>query len=97
MTDLTISDFPHTPPDGYTYEFEEVNRSLIGIWLRHQQVYDYNLGKSVRSIWGFYHPKRKEYYAPINSTKKGDVVPISQTRPYTAMQLKITPLEAAFV
>lgn len=97
MTDLTISDFPHTPPDGYTYEFQEVNRSLISIWLRHQKSYDYNLGKPVKTIWGFYHPKRKEYYAPINSTKKGDVVPISQTRPYTAMQLKINPLEAAFV
>ncbi len=96
MTELTISDFPHTPPEGYSYVFRQFNQTLISIWLRHHQVYDYNLGKPVQTIWGFYHSKKREYYAPINSTKKGKVVSIDQTRPYTAMPVYISPLEAAF-
>ena len=41
-------------------------------------------------------PKKQCYYAPINSTKHGNQVNIDDTRPYTAMQLNLTPLEAAF-
>lgn len=89
-------DFPHTAPEGYSYEFEEFNTRLVSIWMRHHCSYDYNLGKSVRTIWGFYSPKKREYYAPINATKCGDSVDIGQTTPYSAMIVKLTPLERAF-
>jgi hypothetical protein len=97
MTELTISEFPHDPPDGYSYSFEWFNKTIIAIWLNHHQVYDYNLGKPVSTIWGFYHSKRKEYYAPINSAKKGNLVDIQSTTPYTSMQVSLTPLEKCFL
>lgn len=95
MTDLTISDFPHTPPEGYSYKFTQFNTRLISIWLHHSFPYSYAT-KPVKSIWGFYNSKKKEYYSPINSCKCGDKVNILHTTPYTAMQLKLTPLEVAF-
>ena len=36
--------------------------------------------------------KQRTYIAPINSKKPGKVVDISNTRPYTAMQLNLNPL-----
>lgn len=96
MTDFMISDFPHEAPEGYSYEFEEFNTRLVSIWLRHHYSYIFNGGKSVRSIWGFYSPKKQEYYAPITSSKCGDKVNIKNTRNYTAMPIKQTPLEACF-
>jgi hypothetical protein len=93
MKDLIIADFPHQPPEGYSYEFEEFNSSLISIWLKSHKIYDYNLGKSVRTIWGFYSPKKKEYYAPINSSKRGDKVELKNTRAWSSMPILRTPLE----
>ena len=46
---------------------------------------------------GILQYKKRCYYAPINSTKQGDQVDVNNTTPYTAMQLKLTPLEMAFV
>lgn len=89
-------DFPHDPPEGYSYEYEEFNTRMISIWLRCHRQFDYNLGKSTRTIWGFYSPKKKEYYSPINSSKVGAKVNIESTRNYTAMPIKISPLEACF-
>lgn len=97
MTELTISNFPHTPPKGYSYYFQQFSRTLIAVWLTHHALYDYNLGKPVKTIWGFYSPKRKEYYAPINASKKGSAIDIRRTTPYTAMQLNLNPLEAALL
>jgi hypothetical protein len=94
--DLTICDFPHTPPEGYSYEFEEFNTRLVSIWLLCHRAFDYNMGKPTRTIWGFYSPKKREYYAPINSSKCGDKVDIDNTRSYTAMPIKRNALEAAF-
>jgi hypothetical protein len=88
--------FPHTAPDGYSYEFEEHNTRLIAIWLCHHNKYSYTQ-KTIRSIWGFYNPKKKEYYAPLNFSKCGDKVNIKDTRNYTAMPIKQTSLEKAFV
>ena len=51
----------------------------------------------VRTIWGFYRGDKKTYHAPINSNKIGEVVDLNQTRSYTAMQLNLNPLEAAFL
>jgi hypothetical protein len=91
-----IDGFPHHPPDGYTYVFEEFNTKFVSIWLLHSFPYSYTT-KSVRTIWGFYNLKKGEYYAPINSSKVGVKVNITNTRNYTAMPLKLTPLEAAFL
>jgi hypothetical protein len=95
-TDLTIYDFPHTAPEGYSYQFELFNTRLVSIWLLCHRCFDYNMGKPTRTIWGFYSPKKGEYYAPINSSKCGDKVDIQNTRSYTAMPIKRTALEAAF-
>ncbi len=91
-----IFDFPHKPPKGYSYEFKEFNTRLVSIWLRCHRKFDYNLGKPTRTIWGFYSPKKREYYAPINATKCGNKVDIHSTRNYTAMSIKQSPLEAFF-
>lgn len=90
-------EFPHKPPKGYSYEFEQFKRNHIAIWIRNSTTFDYNLGKSVRSIWGFYDSKKRVYHAPINSSTVGDIVSINSTTPYSAMPLKQTPLESAFV
>lgn len=96
MIEFTTFEFPHSPPSGYSYQFEQFNTRLISIWLLHSFQYSYT-NKPVRSIWGFYNLKKKEYYAPINSTKVGDKVDIKDTRNYTAMQLNLTPLEKCFL
>lgn len=97
MTKALLPEFPHFPPKGYSYEFQEFNTRLIGIWLRCHHQFDYNLGKSTATIWGFYSPKKREYYAPINSIKCGSKVRIEDTTSYSAMQLKQTVLEKCFV
>lgn len=97
MTDLTISDFPHSAPEGYSYEYEQFNTRTISIWLNCHRRFDYNHGKPTRTIWGFYNPKKREYYAPVNSSKIGDKVRIEQTRNYTAMPIQQSILESCFV
>lgn len=92
-----ITDFPHSAPEGYSYEFEQFNTRLISIWLLCHRHFDYNMGKSTRTIWGFYSPKKREYYAPINSSKCGNKVSIQETRNYTAMPILKTPLELAMI
>lgn len=95
MTKFTTFDFPHVCPEGYTYEFLDHNKTMISIWLLHSYPYTYT-SEPVKTIWGFYSRKKNEYYAPITSTKPGDVVKIENTRNFTAMQINQTPLEAAF-
>lgn len=94
---MMIPEFPHKAPQGYTYEFEEFKSNVFSIWIRNSSVFDYNLGKPVRSIWGFYDSKKRVYSAPINAKTIGAVVGIDNTSPYSAMQLKQTPLESAYV
>lgn len=94
---IMIPDFSHIAPEGYSYEFESFKRNVISIWLRHHAIYDYNLGKSVRTIWGFYNSKTKSYHSPINSSTVGSVVKIQNTTSYTSMPIQQTPLQAAFV
>jgi hypothetical protein len=96
MIESTTFDFPHIAPESYSYEFEEFNSRFISIWLIHSFPYSYTT-KRVKSIWGFYSPKKKEYYAPINSSKVGERVDIKNTRNYTAMPIKLSPLEQFFV
>ena len=90
-------EFPHKPPKGMYYEQAVFKRNVVAIWIHYQRRFDYNLGDPVRCIWGFYNTKTREYHAPINSSTIGDIVDIEQTTPYTAMPLKRTPLEAAYV
>lgn len=92
-----IAEFPHKAPKNYSYEFEEFKRNVVSIWLRCHLKFDYNNGAETRTIWGFYNSKKREYYAPINASKCGDKVDISNTSPYSAMQLNLTPLERYFV
>lgn len=89
--------FPHSAPEGMYYEQTEFKRNVIAIWIHYQRRFDYNLGDSVRCIWGFYNTKTKSYHSPINSSTVGSVVDIECTSPYSAMILKRTPLEAAYV
>jgi len=88
--------FPHTAPKGYSYEIEQFKRNLLAVWICNHGEFSYT-DKTPRSIWGFYDTKSKCYHAPVNSSKVGDKVNIENTTPYSAMQLKLNPLEAAFI
>lgn len=88
-------DFIHEPPEGYSYIIEDFKRGVLAIWLLHHREYIY-ASDDVRTIWGFYAPRKQQYYAPINAKKVGNPVNIDETRPYTAMQLNLNPLMAAF-
>jgi len=90
-------EFPHKAPKGYSYEFEQFNARTIRIMLRCHRQFDYNLGASTATVWGFYNPKKRIYYAPVNSKTIGKEVNINDTRNYTAMPIKQTALEACFV
>ena len=90
---LTLpTDFPHEPPKGYAYKVKSFRSNVVAIWLQHPDHYTYSSDR-VSTIWGFYNTKSGTYSAPINSFKCGDSVDISNTRPYTAMQLNLNPLE----
>jgi len=88
--------FPHKAPQNYHYEQTSFKRNITAIWICDDRTYDYNLGKSVRCIWGFYNSKTRKYHSPINSSTVGSVIDPKQTTPYSAMQIKMNPLEAAF-
>lgn len=90
-------EFPHTAPQGYSYEFEEFKKGVTAIWLRHHCTYDYNLGQSVRTIWGFYKSKSRSYFAPVNSKTIGKLVGIDDTTPYTSMPILLKGVEQYFV
>ena len=92
-----IPEFPHKAPKDYSYEFETWNASTVRIMLRCHRKFDYNLGASTATVWGFYKPKKRVYYALINSTSIGKEVNIQNTTQYTAMPLNITALEKCFV
>ena len=92
-----ITEFPHRAPKGMHYEQTEFKRNVVAIWIHYERRFDYNLGDPVRCIWGFYNTKTRTYYAPINSKTIGRSVDIRNTTPYSAMPLKQTPLEAAYV
>ena len=90
-------EFPHNAPEDYSYEFENWNASTIRIVLCCHRKFDYNLGAPTSTVWGFYKPKKRIYLAPVNAKTIGKQVDINSTTPYTAMPIKRTPLESAFV
>ena len=89
-------DFIHEPPEGFHYEVDQFRRNLHRICIVNDGTFSYT-DVAPKSVWGFYNPKKREYFAPVNFSKCGDPVDISDTRPYTAMQLNLNPLEAAFL
>ena len=89
--------FNLTPPDGCSYSFEEYKPGVVSIWLNNPRKFDYNMGKPTRTKWGFYKSKTRKYYAPVNSKTIGKEVDFKNTRNYTAMQIKPSPLDAFFV
>ena len=88
--------FYHKAPDGYSYECEEYKKNLLRIWLLHPDIFSYTTDR-VRTIWGFYNPKKDQYFSPINSIRKGELIDINDTRQYTAMKINYKGLEAFFV
>jgi hypothetical protein len=92
-----IPEFPHKAPKDYSYEFETWNTSTIRIMLSCNREFDYNLGASTSTVWGFYKPKKHTYYSPVNVKTIGKQVDIDDTTPYTAMSLNRTALEKAFL
>lgn len=89
-------EFAHKAPKGYSYEFEQFKRNVVAIWIRNHSQFSYNGGAPVKSIWGFYNSKTREYHAPVNPKKVGDVVDFNSTTPYSAMQLNLKGLEVFF-
>ena len=87
-------DFHHEPPKGYHYEVEPFRRNVCRICIVNDGTFTYTTD-APKSVWGFYNAKSRTYSAPINFSKQGDTVDINKTRPYTAMQLNLNPLEAA--
>ena len=85
-------EFPHQSPKGYSYEIQQFKRHVYAIWIVNRGEFSYT-DTPPKSIWGFYSSKKKEYYAPIDAKKVGAIVQIEDTTPYSAMQLKLTPLE----
>jgi len=92
-----MPEFLHKAPKGYSYEFEQFNTRTIRIWLCNSRQFDYNLGASTKTIWGFYSPKKRIYYAPVNAKTIGKEVDINDTTAYTSMPLNRTALERAFL
>ena len=89
------SDFIHEPPEGYHYEVESFRRNVCRICIVNDGTFSYT-DVPPKSVWGFYDSKKGRYSAPINYSKQGDPVDINDTCPYTAMQLNLNPLMAAF-
>ena len=87
--------FPHKPPKGFHYEVDLFRRNVYRICIVNDGTFSYT-DVAPKSVWGFYNSKTGKYSAPINFSKQGDTIDISKTRPYTAMQLNLNPLMAAF-
>ena len=90
-------EFPYEAPKGFEYWTEDFTKTTVRIWIRNLDSFVYNGGKYPSSVWGFYNRRTKKYHAPINFKRRGDVVNIDDTTPYSAMQLNLTPLERAFL
>ena len=86
-------DFPHLPPEGFSYSFESFSARYDAVWIVNHSVFSYR-DTPPKSIWGFYSSKKQKYYAPINSKKVGKEVLIKDTSPYSAMKKNLNPLEA---
>ena len=80
------TDFPHQPPQGFTYYVKEHKTNVVGIWIRNHARYSYT-NDPIVSIWGFYNTKKQCYIAPINHKRPGKPVDLNNTTAYSAMPL----------
>jgi len=96
VTSMIDFKFPHTAPEGYSYEVTQFKRNILAIWICNHAEFTYTSDRPVRSIWGFYDSKADHYIAPINAKKPGKIVDFNCTTPYSAMQLNLNPLMLAF-
>ena len=80
------TDFPHEPPQGFTYYVKEHKTNVVGIWIRNHARYSYT-NEPIVSIWGFYNTKKQCYIAPINHKRPGKPVDLGNTTAYSAMPL----------
>lgn len=90
-------EFPHSAPKGYSYEQVSFKSQVVAIWIIHHHKFSYSGNRTVRSIWGFYNQKTKQYHSPINSKTPGKVIEIEKTTPYTAMSVQSQGVEKYFV
>ena len=90
---VIMIDFPHLPPEGYSYSFESFNARYDVIWIVNHGEFSYR-DTPPKSVWGFYSSKKGKYYAPINSKKVGKEVSIRDITPYSSMRKNLNPLEA---
>ena len=89
-------DFPHNPPDNFSYEVENFKRNFLAIWLVHltRNISTLKVRKCVQS--GDFTIQNLNRAMHLSTVEKvGDVV--NNSTPYTAMQLNLNPLEAAFL
>ena len=77
----------HKAPEGYHYERIDFNTNISAIWIVNDNHFDYCGRSGVKSIWGFYNSKTKQFHAPVNSKTVGSVVDLNKTTPYSAMQM----------
>jgi len=91
---LDSIEFPHKPPEGYSYETKQHKINMVSIWLCHHYPYVYSSNQRVSTIWGFYNTKKRCYYSPATSSQQGDTVDVSQTTAYSAIIPQYNPLEA---
>lgn len=94
---VEVPPLPYSAPEGYYYECEEFKRNVVSIWLCNTRKFVYNNGAPTRTIHSFYNTKTREYFAPINSKTIGACIDIKETTNYTAMPIKLTPLERCFL
>ena len=93
---VEVPPLPYSAPKGYYYHYEEFKKNIISIWLCNTRKFIYNDGAPTRTIHSFYNTKTREYFAPINSKTIGARVNINETRNYTTMPIKQSPLDAFF-
>ena len=77
----------HKAPDGYHYERTDFKANVSAIWIVNETHFHYCGRSGVKSIWGFYNCKTKQFHAPVNAKTVGKDVSINKTTAYSAMQL----------
>ena len=85
MTELP-PDFIHEAPQDLDTEPPSLEQMLLAFGVTILTVIVSMVAIKLAPSGGFTTQKR-QYFAPINSRKIGDVVDINSTTPYTAMQL----------
>lgn len=77
----------HKAPDDHHYERTDFKANVSAIWIVNDTHFDYCGRSGVKSIWGFYNTKTKQFHAPKNAKTVGKAVSINKTTAYSAMQL----------